>query len=92
MSKRQKISLIKIIISIVLTALAFIPLGNIYKGIMLFAAYIAVGYDVLKKAAINISHGQVFDENFLMAVASIGAFCRLLCWHEISGTWQYPLS
>ena len=75
MSKRQKISLIKIIISIVLTALAFIPLGNIYKGIMLFAAYIAVGYDVLKKAAINISHGQVFDENFLMAVASIGAFC-----------------
>lgn len=39
-----------------------------------FAIYIYIGHDVLKKSAINISHGQIFDENFLMAVATIGAF------------------
>ena len=36
--------------------------------------YLIVGYDVLKKAAVNISHGQVFDENFLMMIATFGAF------------------
>lgn len=39
-----------------------------------FAIYIYIGHDVLRKSAINISHGQVFDENFLMAVATLGAF------------------
>lgn len=39
-----------------------------------FVIYIYIGFDVLKKSAINISHGQVFDENFLMGVATIGAF------------------
>ncbi len=39
-----------------------------------FSIYIYIGYDVLRKSAINISHGQVFDENFLMAVATLGAF------------------
>ena len=41
---------------------------------LFFSVYIYIGYDVLKKSAINIAHGQVFDENFLMAVATIGAF------------------
>ena len=36
--------------------------------------YIIIGYDVIRKAAINISHGQVFDENFLMMIATFGAF------------------
>ena len=39
-----------------------------------FMIYLYIGYDVLKKSAINISHGQVFDENFLMSVATLGAF------------------
>ncbi len=41
---------------------------------LFFAVYVYIGHDVLKKSAINIAHGQVFDENFLMAVATIGAF------------------
>ena len=41
---------------------------------LFFAVYLYIGYGVLKKSAINIAHGQVFDENFLMAVATIGAF------------------
>ena len=36
--------------------------------------YIVIGYDVIRKAVINISHGQVFDENFLMMIATFGAF------------------
>lgn len=41
---------------------------------LFFAVYVYIGYDVLKKAALNIVRGQVFDENFLMCVATIGAF------------------
>ena len=41
---------------------------------VLLPAYLIVGYDVLLKAARNIGHGQVFDENFLMTVATLGAF------------------
>ncbi len=44
------------------------------KIIIFLIPYIARGYDVIKKAAINISHGQVFDENFLMMIATFGAF------------------
>ena len=44
------------------------------KIIIFLIPYIAIGYDVIKKAAINISHGQVFDENFLMMIATFGAF------------------
>lgn len=41
---------------------------------LFFAVYLYIGHDVLKKAIVNISHGQVFDENFLMCIATIGAF------------------
>ncbi|RKM57118.1 cadmium-translocating P-type ATPase [Butyrivibrio sp. X503] len=44
------------------------------KIIIFLIPYIAIGYDVIKKAAINIRHGQVFDENFLMMIATFGAF------------------
>ena len=44
------------------------------KIIIFLIPYIAIGYDVIKKAAINIKHGQVFDENFLMMIATFGAF------------------
>ncbi|MBR2742193.1 MAG: cadmium-translocating P-type ATPase [Clostridia bacterium] len=48
--------------------------AGILRLILFVAAYIAAGYDVLYKAARNISHGQVFDENFLMTIATVGAF------------------
>ena len=48
---------------------------NTYVSLAIFGAiFIASGYDVLYKAARNITHGKVFDENFLMTVASLGAF------------------
>ena len=49
-------------------------LPTIVKFVMFLIPYIIIGYDVIKKAAINISHGQVFDENFLMMIATFGAF------------------
>ena len=46
----------------------------VFKFIIYLIPYVAIGYDVIRKAAINISHGQVFDENFLMMIATFGAF------------------
>lgn len=81
MSKRQKTSLMRIII----TAAMFFPLlvaehmgrmDSMPRWAMLIIfliPYVIIGYDVVKKAFINISHGQVFDENFLMMVATFGA-------------------
>ncbi|MBQ3378355.1 MAG: cadmium-translocating P-type ATPase [Clostridia bacterium] len=60
---------------VVFAAAFFITKDAGYVRLFIFiASYITAGYDVLYKAARNISHGQVFDENFLMAIATIGAF------------------
>lgn len=75
MTGKQKKVLIRIIISTVLVlALSFVPVTNPYVRLALFMApYLVIGYDILKKAALGIIHGEVFDENFLMAVATVGA-------------------
>lgn len=52
----------------------FEALPLLVRFIIYLIPYIIIGYDVIKKAAINISHGQVFDENFLMMIATFGAF------------------
>ena len=44
------------------------------RFVLYLIPYIIIGYDVIRKAVINISHGQVFDENFLMMIATFGAF------------------
>ena len=46
----------------------------VVRFVIFLVPYIMIGYDVIKKAAVNISHGQVFDENFLMMIATFGAF------------------
>ena len=75
MTKRQKRTLLRIIIStLVLIVAAFAPLGEPYKLILYLIAYAIISYDVIWKSLINIFHGEVFDENFLMSLASIGAF------------------
>lgn len=51
----------------------FLPVPKMVMNFLFLAPYFLVGYDVLKKAAIGIIHGQVFDENFLMTVATVGA-------------------
>ncbi len=81
MTKKQRTSLIRIII----TAVIFFPLliaehtGGLdilpewAKLIIFLIPYGIIGYDVIKRAVVNIAHGQVFDENFLMMVATLGA-------------------
>ncbi|MCR5489452.1 MAG: cadmium-translocating P-type ATPase [Saccharofermentans sp.] len=85
LTKKQKKMLIRIIISAALLAV-FMPLVHLIElpwwvELILFTVpYIIAGYDVLKAAAVNILHGRIFDEKFLMMVATLGAF----------GTGEYP--
>ena len=75
MSKKQKKTLVRIILSAVLfVAAALIPVDGIVKLVLFLIPYAVIGWDVLWKAIRNIAHGQVFDENFLMAIATVGAF------------------
>lgn len=75
MTKKQKKVLIRIIISAILVvAFRLIPIENQYIRLVLFLIpYLVIGYDILKKAGLGIINGQVFDENFLMALATVGA-------------------
>lgn len=75
MSRKQKKMLTRILASAVLFALSFLlPLSGVFRLFYFITVYAVVGWDVLWRAARNIAHGQVFDENFLMALATIGAF------------------
>ena len=74
MTKKQKKVLYRIIIAAVLmVALHFVPVEGYLRFGLYLIPYIVIGYDILKKAALGIIHGEVFDENFLMAVATVGA-------------------
>ena len=75
MTKKQKKVLIRILVSAVLVLLcALLPVENPYLRFGLFMIpYLIIGYDILRKAALGVIHGEVFDENFLMAVATVGA-------------------
>ena len=78
MTKKQKKVLIRIIISAVLLVafklICYLAPVNKYVELVLFLIpYLVIGYDILKKAVHGIFHGEVFDENFLMAIATVGA-------------------
>ena len=80
MTKKQKNVLNRIIIAIVLLIVitifkTVVPVPGYVELILYLIPYFVIGYDILRKSIKNISHGQVFDENFLMAVATIGAMC-----------------
>lgn len=79
MTKKLKKRLKRILIGAALFVLAILieklipAIGN--RGLILFlSAYVVVGGDVVKKAITNITRGQIFDENFLMLIATVGAF------------------
>ena len=75
MTKKQKKVLYRIIIAaVLLVTVHFIPVTGWWKAIIFLIPYLVIGYDILRKAVLGIVHGEVFDENFLMAVATIGAF------------------
>ncbi len=86
MSKRQTKMLYRIIAgAILLAAAALIPYAGPWRFLLFLPAYFMAGWDVLWRAAKNIAHGQVFDENFLMALATVGAFCT-----GFFGEGEYP--
>lgn len=84
MKKKQRRMLARIIAALLLTiALQFIPAGGVTLLLLYIGVYLLIGYDILHKAWRGIVNGRVFDENFLMAVATLGAF--LLAIYEKSG-------
>lgn len=75
MTSQQKKTLIRIIVSFVtLIIVSFLPLDGYFQLAAYLVPYLIIGYDIIWKAVRNIMHGQVFDENFLMTIATIGAF------------------
>ena len=74
MNRRQKRTLVRILLSFaLLITAALLPLDGIWKLLAYLIPYAVIGWDILWKAARNILHGQVFDENFLMCIATVGA-------------------
>lgn len=91
MTKKQKKVLLRIIISsFMLIGLQFIPHIGILNFCLYFFSYIIIGYDILKKAGKGILNGRIFDENFLMAIATVGAFA--LAVYEKSGDYNEAIA
>ena len=91
MTKKQKKMLARILVcAVVLIALQFLPITGIPRFALYLAAYLVIGFDILKKAAKGIGNGRVFDENFLMAVATIGAFALAI--YEKSGDYNEAIA
>ena len=91
MTKKQKKMLTRIIIcAVMLVALQFLPITGIPRFILYLAAYLVIGYDILKKAGKGILNGRVFDENFLMAIATVGAFALAI--YEKSGDYNEAIA
>lgn len=84
MNKKQRNMLTRIIIALVMTVgLLFVDITGWLRLVLYLVVYLIIGYDILKKAWLGIIHGRVFDENFLMAVATVGAFALAI--YEKSG-------
>lgn len=74
MNKKQKKVLVRILVSSVLMILfALLPVRGVLRFLLFMIPYLIIGYDILKKALKGICKKQVFDENFLMAIATVGA-------------------
>ena len=86
MTRKQKKMLVRIVVSaVLLIAAALVPYQGLWRFALFLPAYFVIGWDVLWRAVRNIAHGQVFDENFLMALATVGAFCT-----GFFGQGEYP--
>ena len=91
MNKKQKKMLVRILISaVMLIGLNIIPVAGLLRMALYLAAYLIIGYDILKKAGKGILNGRVFDENFLMAVATVGAIA--LAVYEKSGDYNEAIA
>ncbi len=91
MNKKQKKMLFRIIIAaVMLIALHFIPVTGWLRMLLYLTAYLIIGYDILRKAGKGILNGRVFDENFLMAIATIGAIALAI--YEKSGDYNEAIA
>lgn len=91
MNRKQKKMLIRILAAAaMLIALHFIPAEGILRLAFYLAVYLIIGYDILKKAGKGILNRQVFDENFLMAIATVGAFALAI--YERSGDYNEAIA
>ena len=91
MTKKQKKMLSRILITaVMLAALHFLPVTGWLRLALYLVAYGIIGYDILKKAGQGILNGRVFDENFLMAVATVGAFALAI--YEKSGDYNEAIA
>ena len=91
MTKRQKIMLMRILIAaLLLVGLNFVPAEGWFRFVLYLIPYLVIGYDILLKAFKGIRNGQVFDECFLMAVATIGAIALAL--YERSGDYTEAIA
>ena len=91
MRKKQKIMLARIFAAaVLLIVLHFIPAEGVLRFVLYFAVYLVIGYDILLKAAKGIKNRQIFDENFLMALATAGAFA--LAVYEKSGDYTEAIA
>ena len=91
MTKKQKKMLSRILITaVMLAALHFLAVTGWLRLALYLAAYGIIGYDILKKAGQGILNGRVFDENFLMAVATVGAFALAI--YEKSGDYNEAIA
>ena len=91
MTKKQKKMLWRIIATaVIILVIKLFSIGGIAGTLLYLAAYGIIGYDILRKAGKGIVRGQVFDENFLMAVATVGAFARAI--YEKSGDYNEAIA
>ena len=97
MTKKQKTNFIRILVSAVLVASIWLsPLTGWLEGVLYLIPYFIIGYDILLKAVKGIFRGQVFDENFLMAVATVGAMalgdwregCAVMVFYQVGELFQ----
>lgn len=91
MTKKQKKMLYRILASAGMVLLwNVIPVTGILRLLLFLAAYLVIGYDILKKAGKGIKNRRVFDENFLMAVATVGAFALAI--YDRSGDYNEAIA
>ena len=91
MNKKQKKMLVRIIAAaVLLIALSFVPVTGVLRFILYMIPYLIIGYDILMKAGKGIRNHQIFDENFLMAIATVGAI--VLALYDQSGDYTEAIA
>ena len=91
MTKKQRVMLIRILTAaVLLVVLNFLPVTGILRFVLYMVPYLVIGYDILRKAVKGIKNRQVFDESFLMAIATIGAIALAI--YEKSGDYTEAIA